>query len=61
MYKRQLVDNKEIYDIVSSYDLDAEEKSELASILKAKIGEKPAPKNKAKIKWAIKIYELLGL
>ena len=53
-------ETKDIYDIVVTYKLDNTEKKELIEHLKKQIGEKPKPKNKAPIKWAIKIYELLG-
>lgn len=57
-------DNKEIYELLVSYTLEDEEKSELVSMLNKKIGDMPenTPKNmkKAKTKWPIKIYEYLG-
>jgi CRISPR-associated protein Cmr6 len=53
-------ETKDIYDVVVTYELDDTEKKELIAHLKIQIGEKPKPKNKAPIKWAIKIYELLG-
>lgn len=52
-------DTKNIYEIIEKYSLSSEEKKELIVYLRSQIGEKPAPKNKAPIKWAIKIYELL--
>lgn len=51
---------KEIFDIISKYELDDDEKNKLSDALLKQIGEKPEPKNKASIKWAIKIYESLG-
>jgi len=53
-------DTKDIYDIVVTYELDDSEKKELISHLMTHIGEKPAPKKKAPIKWAIRLYEILG-
>ena len=53
-------DNREIHECISEYELTDAEKEELCTVIEKKIGPKPAPKNKAKIKWAIKIYELLG-
>jgi len=53
-------ETKDIYDVLITYELDDTEKKELIALLKIQIGEKPKPKNKAPIKWAIKIYELLG-
>ena len=50
---------KEIYKVIEQYSLSEEEKKELIQFLKDRIGEKPKPKNKAWIKWAIKIYNLL--
>ncbi len=55
-----LTDRKDVHEIISSYDLEESEKEELLVIIEKQIGPKPAPKNKAAIKWAIKIYELLG-
>jgi len=53
-------ENKVIYEIISAYELDANEKKELLCIIEKQIGPKPAKKNIAAIKWAIKIYEFLG-
>jgi len=53
-------DTKLIFEVVEAYALSDDEKSELADFLEGHIGAKPAPKNKAPIKWAIKLYELLG-
>jgi CRISPR-associated protein Cmr6 len=53
-------DTKLIFEVVEAYVLSDDEKSELADFLEGHIGAKPAPKNKAPIKWAIKLYELLG-
>ena len=55
-----MTDNKEIHAVINSFELTDEDKEELCIIIEKKIGPKPAPKNKAAIKWAIKIYELLG-
>lgn len=55
-----LTDNKDIFDSLSAFELTKEEQQEVVKILEEKIGPKPAPKNKASIKWAIKIYEFLG-
>ncbi|MBD3796900.1 MAG: type III-B CRISPR module RAMP protein Cmr6 [Campylobacterales bacterium] len=56
-------DNKEIFDLIESYELSSEEKSELLNIIKAKLGPKPeeskANLKKATTKWAIKIYNSL--
>jgi len=52
-------ETKKIYDIVVTYELDADEKKALIEHLHLQIGEKPAPKNQAPVKWAIKIYEFL--
>ena len=55
-------DTKNIYEVIEKYSLSEEEKKEIIVYLHALIGKKPTPKkNKAPIKWAIKIYELLGV
>ena len=51
---------KDIYEIIGKYELNEKEKKELKNIIQDKIGPKPKPKNKAAIKWAIRIYEFLG-
>ncbi len=50
-------DTKEIYEIIGKYKLNEKEREELKKILQDKIGSKPKPKNRAAIKWAIRIYE----
>jgi len=55
-----MTDNKDIHAFISGFELTDEDKQQLCIIIEKKIGPKPAPKNKAAIKWAIKIYELLG-
>ena len=58
---KKLQDRREIYEVIVKYELDAQEKEELLGVIEKQIGPKPAfKKNKAAIKWAIKIYELLG-
>lgn len=57
---KDLSDNKQIHDEISKFTLSEEEKTTLVDIIEKQIGAKPQPKNKAKIRWAIKIYELLG-
>ncbi|UCN01257.1 type III-B CRISPR module RAMP protein Cmr6 [Sulfurimonas sp. SWIR-19] len=52
-------DTKEIYVVVEETTLSATEKKELFLYFEEKIGPKPAPKNKASVKWARKLYELL--
>jgi CRISPR-associated protein Cmr6 len=54
-------ETKDIYEVIEKYSLNEEERKEIIVYLNALIGEKPAPKNKAPIKWAIKIYEFLGV
>lgn len=60
---QNIQDTKDIYELLLSYELLAEEKSELMPIMIKKVGNCPenTPKNlkKAKTKWPIKIYELL--
>jgi CRISPR-associated protein Cmr6 len=56
---KTLQDRKLIYDVIIEFSLDAQEIVELLHVIKEKIGPKPEPKNKAEVKWAIKIYELL--
>ncbi len=53
-------ENKEIHELISSFELSSDDKEELCIIIEKKIGPKPAPKNKAAIQWARKIYGLLG-
>ncbi|MEN4045381.1 type III-B CRISPR module RAMP protein Cmr6 [Sulfurimonas sp. NWX367] len=53
-------DTKLIFETIELYELAVDEKNELADFLESHIGPKPTPKNKAPIKWAIKVYELLG-
>ncbi|SFV51939.1 CRISPR-associated RAMP Cmr6 [hydrothermal vent metagenome] len=54
-------ENKDIYEYLSTLTLSAQDKEEIVPIIEKKIGPKPPkPKNKAAIKWAIKIYEFLG-
>ncbi len=53
-------DTKLIFEVIEVYELSDDEKNELTDFLETHIGPKPAPKNKAPIKWAIKVYELLG-
>jgi CRISPR-associated protein Cmr6 len=53
-------DTKIIFDIINEYELTFDEKDELIKHLIKQIDPKPATKkNKASVKWAIKIYELL--
>jgi CRISPR-associated protein Cmr6 len=52
-------DTKTIHEKIKDFNLSKDEKSELINYFKSLIGEKPKPKNKASIKWAIKIYEFL--
>jgi CRISPR-associated protein Cmr6 len=56
---KDMKDNKTIHETITSYDLLSEEKTELLTIISQKIGPKPAPKKKAAVKWAIRIYEYL--
>ena len=55
---------KEIFDLLQTYELSEQEKQELLSFMETKIGVMPedTPKNmkKAKTKWPLKIYKLLG-
>ena len=55
-----MTDNRLIHECISGFALSDADKEELCIIIEKKIGPKPAPRNKAPIKWAIKIYELLG-
>jgi len=57
---KNIKDNKDIHALISDFELTDDDKVELCVIVEKKIGPKPAPKNKASVKWAIKIYELLG-
>lgn len=57
------IDAKEIYELLQTYELSADEKNELIPIMQSMIGIAPenTPKNmkKAKTKWPIQIYEFL--
>lgn len=53
-------DNRLIYECISGFEIDEQDKEEVLAIIEKKIGPKPAQKKKASVKWAIRIYELLG-
>ena len=54
-----MTDRKEIYNFLTTFTLTDDDKKELLIIVESIIGPKPAPKKRAAIRWAIKIYELL--
>ena len=53
-------DVKDIYEILQKYTLTEENNRKLLAHFQQLLGPKPKPKNKAVVKWTIKIYEYLG-